>query len=474
MPQLPAFNENDLIASICRESFYEFVKEFWGEVIPEKPHWNWHIEYLCDELQIMAERVFKGIHSPYDLIVNISPGSTKSTIASVMFPPWAWTRMPSARCICGSYAYQLAMDLSRKSRDIVQCEKYRAVFPEIKLREDQNTKGYFANRAGGMRYAVGTGGSVTGMHAHFNIVDDPLDPAMAVSEAELKTCNDWMNETLPSRKVDKLVTPTILIMQRLHQNDPSGNRLAKASAVPVKHICVDAILSDNVKPEELKDLYIDGLMDPVRLPHKVLNESRAILGDYGFAGQYRQTPIPPGGGMFKVSRIAIDEPPRKFKMVARFWDKAGTHDGGAFTVGLKMAVDTNDTYWVLDVIRGQWASDEREERIKQTAKADGRKVIVGIEQEPGSGGKDSALMTTKNLAGYRVRVERPTGDKAWRADPYSAQVNMSNVRMREAPWNSLYLEELEYFPDSTYKDQVDASSGAFNLIFKGKRRAGGL
>jgi len=139
-----------------------------------------------------------------------------------------------------------------------------------------------------------------------------------------------------------------------------------------------------------------------------------------------------------------------------------------------MGVDYDGTYWVMDVIRGQWASDEREKRIRQTADLDGRKVIVGLEQEPGSGGKDSALLTTKNLAGYRVRVERPTGDKAWRADPYSAQVNMSNVGMKAGPWNALYIEELEYFPDSTYKDQVDASSGAFNLIFKGRRRVGGL
>jgi hypothetical protein len=84
--------------------------------------------------------------------------------------------MPSARIITGSFSERLALDLSRKSRDVVMSEKYHELFPEIELREDQNTKGYFVNTKGGIRYAVGVGGSVIGMHAHFLIPDDPIDP----------------------------------------------------------------------------------------------------------------------------------------------------------------------------------------------------------------------------------------------------------------------------------------------------------
>jgi len=77
-----------LEAQICRESFYEFVKRMWFEVVPEIPVWNWHIKYLCDELQTVAENQFEGHRREYDLIINIPPGTTKSTICSVMFPMW--------------------------------------------------------------------------------------------------------------------------------------------------------------------------------------------------------------------------------------------------------------------------------------------------------------------------------------------------------------------------------------------------
>ena len=71
---------------LCKEEFFYFVKTFWDTIISEEPVWNWHIEYLCNEIQEMAERVFEGKPKEYDLIINISPGSTKSTICSRMFP----------------------------------------------------------------------------------------------------------------------------------------------------------------------------------------------------------------------------------------------------------------------------------------------------------------------------------------------------------------------------------------------------
>lgn len=471
-------SKSELEASICRDSFYDFFLRFWSSVIPESFSDNWHILYLCMELQRMAERVFEGKPKEYDLIINISPGSTKSTIVSVMFPAWCWTRMASARIICGSYAYHLAMDLSRKCRDVVQSDKWIELFGDIYLREDQNTKGYFVNTNGGSRVAVGTGGSITGMHGHIIIIDDPLDPNQAVSEAELAAANRWMGETLPTRKVDKVITPTILIMQRLHQDDPSGRLLAMTDKIKLKHICLPAEIDDankmEVKPRKLVRQYKNGLMDIVRLPKSVLKEARAELGEYGYAGQFLQRPVPLGGGMFKTDRIQIMNSLPQFKSRVRFWDKAGTGGGGAYTVGLLMGVDKEGSYWILDIVRGQWESAERERIILQTAQIDGRNVMVGIEQEPGSGGKESAQNTTRMLAGWRVRIDKPVGDKVLRADPYSVQVNGGNVRLRQAVWNRDYLDELQFFPHSKYKDQVDSSSGAFSILTKKRIRVGAL
>lgn len=473
-----------LIRSISRDSFYQFVKEFWHTIVPEEPVWNWHIEYLCNEFQAIAERVFRMEPKEHDLIVNISPGTTKSTIASEMFCPWTWTRMPTARHLVATHTERLGHNLSRYTRDIVQSEMYRKCFPDVELRDDQNAKGFFMNTKGGLRLACTVGGaSPIGFHGHFITTDDPIDPqqAKAVSAVELKAANDYMTETLQSRKVNKKVSVMILIMQRLHQNDPTGHRLANKTAGPVRHICLpaDRFEFPVVKPPELKKMYVKGLMDPERLPRSVLEQDKAIMGQFGYAGQHGQSPVPPGGGMFKIKRLKQMRMPEEsnIKKICRFWDKAGVAGEGDWTVGgqLLMTKDNPPKFLVTDVIRGQWDSNDREDKIAEIANKDGKKVIIGLEQEPGSGGKHSAEYTVGRLAGFRVRIDKPTGDKVWRADPFSVQVNNGNVYLlKGAEWIQTLIEEMEFFPVSTYDDQVDALSGAFNILTGPKTVIGGL
>lgn len=464
------------IATVCRKSFYQFTKHFWGTIIEETPEWNWHIKFLCEEIQSILERVFRNEAKEYDLITNISPGETKSTLFSVMLTPWAWTRMPSFRSINGSYADDLSLEMSRKARDIIQSEKYRLCFPEIEIRADQNTKSNFVNTKGGQRIATSTGAGITGKHAHCIIIDDPLNPKQAASDTELEKANIWMSETLPSRKVHKEVTPTLLIMQRLHQNDPTGNRLKKAEggvADVVKHLRLPATDEYTVKPSYLKKFYKDGLMNPARTTRKVLAGVKAQSGEYVLACQYGQDPRPRGGGMFRFDRIKIERTiPQDFKRVVRYWDKAGTFDGGCHTVGLKMGMQVLTQglttplklFWILDVVRFQEAAFERERIILNTAQADGLDVEIWLEEEGGSGGKESVQNTINNLSGFRVRRDKPVGDKVVRADPASVQWNNYCFRMIEAPWNNVFMEEVQYFPLSTYKDQVDALSGAFAVL----------
>src|SRR4051812_4108312 len=106
---MQVINERKLRRAILKKSFYEFFKFFWPTIVAEDLVLNWHIQYLCQELQLVAERVFTGQPKLYDLVINISPGSSKSTIISQVFPAWCWTRMPSLRYIGGSYSYDLAM-----------------------------------------------------------------------------------------------------------------------------------------------------------------------------------------------------------------------------------------------------------------------------------------------------------------------------------------------------------------------------
>lgn len=474
-------SEDEIKASICQSSFYEFVKEFWGEVIQETPKWNWHIEYICDQIQLRMERVFEELPRLDDLVCNISPGTTKSTVFSVMLPAWGWTRMPSLKFICGSYAYTLAMEMSRKCRDIIKSDKYQAMFPEIMLRDDQDAKELFANTRGGYRYSVGVGGSVMGRHGHVIIVDDPIDPAEALSETVLKSVNHWMSETLPTRKVEKSVTVTMLVMQRLAQDDPSGMRIDKGGQSPVFHICLPAEETEDINPPELREKYINGLMDPVRLSRAVLEDSHAHLGDYGYAGQFLQRPVPRGGGMFQTGNIKYDltPPMNEMKSVVRYWDLAASSGSkNDWTVGAKMGLDLGGRFWILEIIRFRLTTFARDRRIRNTAERDGVGVRIGLEQEPASGGKSQAESTVRLLAGYVIQVDKvgeSQQSKERAADAFSSQVNGGNVYVPTGVvWVKELLMEMMYFPFGRNDDQIDACSGAFNMLAKPKAYIGTL
>jgi predicted phage terminase large subunit-like protein len=159
-------------------------------------------------------------------------------------------------------------------------------------------------------------------------------------------------------------------------------------------------------------------------------------------------------------------------LIVRSWDKAATADGGCYSAGIKVGLDYKNRLWILHGVRGQWDTDVREAMTKRTALLDGKDVEVLLEQEPGSGGKDSAKATVRNLVGYRVIVERPTGNKVYRADPFSVQVNEGNCFMVPGEWNQDFLDELKFFPLSTYKDQTDAASAAANRVMEGKTHVG--
>jgi len=342
------------------------------------------------------------------------------------------------------------------------------------LRSEQHGKKHFMNTAGGSRMSFGVGGMVTGLHAHFIIIDDALDPKGALSEADLNTSNYWLTNVIPTRKKSQKVSFTVLIMQRLHQDDATGH-LLELDADPIRHICLPAELAANVKPRHLRRFYKNGLLDPVRLDQDVLARMKK-RGEFFYASQFSQNPVPLEGGMFKIDRMTVDVAPlaKRFVRRVRYWDKAGTGGDGAYTVGLLMGLDRDGRFWVLDIVRGQWEAAQRERVIQSTAAIDGKQVEVGIEQEPGSGGKESAQGTVKRLAGWRVTIDIPKGDKALRADPFAVQVNGGNTSMVSADWNQTYVGEMRFFPYSKYKDQADASSGAFAMLTKPRMKLGGF
>lgn len=484
----PEIDHAAILVALCKKSYSNFVHEFW-ECIPGvgKLIWNWHLDVFCTELQIVAERVFKSELLEYDLVLNVPFGTSKSSLVSILYPAWCWTRMPNMRFITATHTDKLVRDLSEKFRSVVRSEKYQWLFPGLGSTFVKESSDYLINAAGGDRQTCTVGGKTPiGFHGHQIIIDDPIDPQGVRSEAELDNAAKFMTEIIPSRKIDKMVTPTILVMQRLHDRDPTSVMLEvskREGAIPIRHICLPGELTEDTTPE-FRSFYVDGLLDPCRLPRSVLKAYEVTLGRYAYAGQILQKPIPLGGGMF--CRDWFDQMVKSapyYAMRSRYWDRAATQGGGAATAGVLMAMTPDKRIYVEDVIRGQWEPNKRNDIIVATAHKDRARYgprhdpLIVVEAERGSTGKEAFQSLARRLIGFRIREDVPRGSKDVRAEPWADQLAAKNVWIvDDGKWDvSSYIDEhIHFMPEignrrvgRQWKDRVDASAGCLRALIEG-------
>ncbi len=175
---------------------------------------------------------------------------------------------------------------------------------------------------------------------------------------------------------------------------------------------------------------------------------------------------PSSGNFFKRDWFEIvDALPHDIRTSIRCWDKAASESKDAdWTVGLRMEKSTSGGFFISDVKRIQGTPGKVKQLILNTASQDGKRVIVGLKQDPGQAGVYEKDDYIKALAGYLIKVEKESKDKQTRAKPLSAQCEAGNVKLLRGKWNDLFLDELVGFPDLDIDDQVDAASGAFNLL----------
>ena len=482
--------DEEIIADVCRASYEDFVRHFWDTVPSSQPLvWNWHMSVICAEMQTPAERVFASQPCQYDSGFNMPFGTSKSSLCSILFQPWTWTRMPQARHMTGTHTEPLGADLAGKSMAVIESDLYKECFPEIKLVKRSDS--HFTNEHGGERRICTVGGKTpTGFHAHFLGVDDPIDPKGAMSEAELSNAASFMTNVLPSRKVTPKEVPwTYIVAQRLGKGDPTEVMIKhsqKEGTIPFRRVCLPGELSDDVWPPELKGEYIDGLLDPVLLPRRMLNDYRA-RGSYFYASQVMQNPLALGGGMFKEHYFnrRLPAAPYEVQWRIRYWDRAATDQGGCATAGVLMSYKEG-IYYVEHCVHGHWEPDERNQRMRACALRDRNRYgkyepEIWVEREGGSSGRDAWKGVVRALEGFYVREDTVTGSKDRRAEPWSSQCAAGNVVViDDGTWDvNGYIEEHCLFKPTPGKrigsrvDRVDASDGAFNIKVNA-RMAGSL
>lgn len=445
-----------------------FVKEAWHVLEPTNPlKWSWHLDAMCEHL----EAISRGRMEPR-LIINVPPGSSKSMIVSVLWQAWEWGPLgkPSLRYLTTSFEEENVKRDTRKTRDLIRSEWFQALWPDVTLVRAGETS--FASSATGTREGVPFA-SITGKRGDRFVIDDPHSLDGAESEAERNRATRRFLEGGLNRVNDQTKSAIVVVMQRLHEADLSGVLLSRQLGF------VHLLIPMEFEPERRcatpigwKDprSYDGELMDPVRMPREAVDRLKGV-SDYSWAGQYQQRPVPREGGLFKrhwFEGKIIRQAPAGTIWV-RHWDLAATRKlTAARTAGVKMGRTPEGKFVVAHVVKTQEEGAEVRRLIRATAEADGVEVKISLPQDPGQAGKVQKQDFVSTLAGFDVRAEPETGDKITRAEPFSAQCEAGNVFLVEGAWIESYLDELCLFPGGTFKDQVDASSGAFGRLVKPK------
>lgn len=449
-------------AELCKRSFAKFVKEFWEINISDELVWANHLEFLCTELEAVSRNLWSRNPKLYDLIINVPPGSSKSTLVSVMWPVWNWVNDESLRFITGSYAESLSLENAEYSRNILTSDKFRSYFPHIQL-SNQNKVSNYRNTGNGQRFSCGAGGMVTGIHAHCIIIDDPLNPKQAVSDVMRDNANEWMDKTLSMRKVDKAVTVTVLVMQRLHELDCTGYKLAKGKD-NVRHICLPAELSPMVSPIECREMYIDGLLDPKRLSRSVIEEAFIDLGSYGKAGQFDQNPAPADGGILKRSwfgELSFSEFTDKvlssrkevvwnFAIDCAYTAKESNDPSGI----LAYCMFENNLYLrCCECVR--FEQPQLESFISDFVLKNGYTSKSRIFIEPKANGLSTA-QNMKHRTNLNIVIDKaPTTDKEARTRDSAPFIESGRVILLSGSWTESFLSSLTMFPNGAHDEEVD-------------------
>lgn len=448
---------------LFRKSYYEFFKYFWDETSPETLVDNWHLKELCDELQKIGYNIKDRKPKEYDLVINVPPASSKSTIATVLFPVWLWTLDPTLKILTGSYAQSLSLDHAVKSRNVILSYKFKELYPEIQLKADSNNKSSYENTLMGNRTATSVGSGVIGKHFHLQLIDDPI--IATASDLDIANANEWINVTLSTRKISKELTPTILIMQRIHQNDPSSSMLKRDR---VKHICLPAELTPDTTPEFILH-YKDRLFDPVRLSRKILNDTKIELGSVAYAGQYLQNPVPLEGGILKKDWFTVKKYiPELYAKVKwdMFVDGAYTSKQVNDPSGIVIAGEHENTLLVR--YAGQhWL--EFPELLNKISELRTRYNTGRLFVEPKATGK-SVVQTLKKQGINAIELEGSNDSKITRVNAVSPIIEAKRVIILEDTWNGLFLDECSSFPLSSHDDMLDCLCYAITKLLLRKTK----
>jgi predicted phage terminase large subunit-like protein len=452
------FTDRDFLNAALRSDFPTFLHRCMLTLNPGAPFLeNWHIEAIAYQL----ERVRSGEITR--LIINLPPRSLKSIMVSVAFPAFLLGHDPRRKIFGISYGADLAAKHAADFRSIVQSRWYRQAFPNMQIARMADSDVSTTSR--GYRKATSVSATLTGLGGDCFIIDDPLKPVDAQSDAQRNGLNDWFSNTLSSRLDNKATGVIIVVMQRVHLNDLTGHLLENSAGWELLNLPAIAEAEETVAIGEGK-LHLrraGEALHPEREPLEVLENLRRELGSDVFAAQYQQSPVPPGGAMIRREwlRYYDKAPERSYRAkIIQSWDTAakdGAQNDWSVCTTWMLA---DNHYYLIDLTRGRYEYP----RLKETAVALAQKhrpncVLI----EDASTGTALAQELKRVYFGGSVRLVPVERDKIGRLYVNQAKFEAGLVIF---PKGARFLPELEaellVFPQGKTDDQVDSITQALS------------
>ena len=461
-------------AGKATESFREHLEAF-----PLAPNYIWgrHTRATADALNDAVEGVAAG-RSSY-LTIAMHPRAGKSDLSSRGLPPWALLKFPDLEIILATYGADLSEGFSRVAR-----RRFQEAAPKhgLAISDELNQAGAWAVKDHrGAMYAIGLGGAVTGRGASILIIDDYCKNR---EEAESPAIRDKVWDSFRNDLFTRLapVHAVIIVATRWHEDDLVGRlkvEMAKDPEFPrFQELRFPAINEDG------------SWLFPERYPAAWYQAQQKAAGIYGWQSLFMCDPQPRQGRFLRgdlMEIVPVEKwpflPDGKWKPElqagrrpvrwVRYWDLASTaeqlaKDDPDSTVGTKTGFD-GETDWVRDQVCLKASAVERDNRIVQTAEADGPGVTQFIEVVAGY--KDTFKNVQQRLRGKArvIAVTQKIGkDSRW--ERMAPKLESGCVKLLAAPWNRPLIDETCAVPKGKHDDKPDSLEGS---IDKAEHQASG-
>lgn len=489
-------------------SLADFMRHFWPVLEPNTPlAWGMPLDAMCLHLEAAQARLIRR------LIINVPPGTSKSTLCNIFFPAWVWAeKNPSERFLTVAFTEELSMRDSTSMRRLIESDEFRSRYGEkVRLMRDQNAKGYYDTTKRGRRL-VKPMQNATGARAGILIVDDPNNATEIDSRTKRKAVTRAYDESLSSRASDPKTYVEIVVQQRLHEEDLTGHLIKSGGGWCVLR------LPEEYDPDQKTVTHLDDgsvfwedprtergeLLHPTFRDRPVVDKLKKTMGTFAAAGQLQQQPVPAGGGIVKSWWWRYHAPADLIASLPPIVAKVVREDGSVYelpvpvvptpesfdlmlTSGDMSFKDTSKSDFVviqahglkganrflLDQVRGRLSFVRTLEAYVDFTKKH-PDIDLHLIEEAANG---SAVMSVLHDSIPGLVGVNPDRSKEARVNAASPAIEAGNWYLPHpslpgCAWvASEYLPEWAFFPNGANDDQIDATTQAEDR-FKQHVRAG--